>query len=29
VVMLDDPDEWFGVNTPEELEEAKKRKNNI
>jgi peptidoglycan hydrolase CwlO-like protein len=29
VVKLDDPDEWFGVNTPEELEEAKKRKNNI
>lgn len=26
VVKLDDPKEWFGVNTPEELEEARKRK---
>lgn len=26
VVKLDDPDEWFGVNTPEELLEAQRRK---
>ncbi len=26
VVKLGDPKEWFGVNTPEELEEARKRK---
>lgn len=29
VVKLDDQSEWFGVNTPEELEEAKKRKTNV
>lgn len=28
VVKLGNPKEWFGVNTPEEFEEAKKRKNN-
>jgi hypothetical protein len=26
VVLLDDPSEWYGVNTPEELIEADKRK---
>lgn len=26
VVLLDDPNEWFGVNTPEELGEANRRK---
>jgi bifunctional N-acetylglucosamine-1-phosphate-uridyltransferase/glucosamine-1-phosphate-acetyltransferase GlmU-like protein len=26
VIKLENPEEWFGVNTPEELEEAKKRK---
>ena len=26
VIKLENPGEWFGVNTPEELEEAKKRK---
>ena len=29
VVELENSDEWFGVNTPEELEEANKRKLNI
>ncbi|MDD4476600.1 MAG: sugar phosphate nucleotidyltransferase [Patescibacteria group bacterium] len=28
-VKLEDPNEWWGVNTKEELEEAERRKNNI
>jgi bifunctional N-acetylglucosamine-1-phosphate-uridyltransferase/glucosamine-1-phosphate-acetyltransferase GlmU-like protein len=26
VVKLSNPQEWFGINTPEELEEARRRK---